>query len=154
MYRLCNSILNRFLKVWRLCDLLIRSWIVYHNCMPCTVMQLAFLVVCANTCLTFLLLLVSWILSNLMGNITCRLTGLALYIIIAVLNSIRSCNFKTCSSMKKVHWRGAGNQHYTRFVQLRGDFRGSKIKNSGKWHKLPRKSILFLTPIPPWGWEF
>ena len=90
--------------MWRLCDLLIRSCILFHNFMPCTVMQLAFLVVRANTCLTFVLYRVSWILSKFMWNIVWRLTGkhpvLALYIIIAVLNSIRSCNFKTCSSIK------------------------------------------------------
>ena len=52
VYLLCNFTLNRFLKVWRLCELLIRSWIVFHNLMPCTVIQLAFLVVRATTCLT------------------------------------------------------------------------------------------------------
>ena len=62
--------------------------------MPCTVIQLAFLVVRANTCLTLLLLRVLLIFSERMRNIVCILTGkhpvLALYIIIAVLNSIRS----------------------------------------------------------------
>ena len=61
---LCNYLLNR--KVWRFCDLLIQSCIVFHSCMPCSVMQLAFLVVHANTCLTFLLLRVSFKRLNLL----------------------------------------------------------------------------------------